>query len=90
VYLGNSKVRCCAWILDVIRKLLGWEFGNVVSTKEANIYGHKQAWDYNVIYVYNRTPLIRTLVIRFANYPDRFGPSGKYFPTVIVLHLFMA
>jgi hypothetical protein len=27
---------------------------------------------------YSRTPLIRTLVIRIANYPDRPGPSGKY------------
>ena len=27
---------------------------------------------------YNRTPLIRTLVIRIANYPDRFDPSGKF------------
>jgi hypothetical protein len=24
------------------------------------------------------TPLLRTLVIRVANYPDRFGPSGKF------------
>jgi hypothetical protein len=27
---------------------------------------------------YSRTPLIRTLVIRTANYPDRLGPSGKF------------
>ena len=27
---------------------------------------------------YGRTPLIRTPVIRNANYPDRFGPSGKF------------
>ena len=27
---------------------------------------------------YSRTPLIRTLVIRIANYPDRLGPSGKF------------
>ena len=27
---------------------------------------------------YIRTPLIRTLVIRMANYPDRLGPSGKF------------
>jgi hypothetical protein len=27
---------------------------------------------------YGITPLIRTLVIRTANYPDRFGPSGKF------------
>jgi len=26
---------------------------------------------------YSRTPLIRTLVIRTANYPNRLGPSGK-------------
>jgi len=26
----------------------------------------------------SRTPLIRTLVIRIANYPDRLGPSGKF------------
>ena len=36
------------------------------------------------------TPIIRTLVVRLANYPDRLGPSGKHFLTVIVLHLFMA
>jgi len=28
--------------------------------------------------MYNRTPLIRKLVIRIANYPDRLGPSGKF------------
>ena len=27
---------------------------------------------------YSRTPFIRTLVIRIANYPDRLGPSGKF------------
>jgi hypothetical protein len=27
---------------------------------------------------YSRTPLIQTLVIRTANYPDRLGPSGKF------------
>jgi hypothetical protein len=26
---------------------------------------------------YSRTPLIRTLVIRIANYPDQLGLSGK-------------
>ena len=26
---------------------------------------------------YSRTPLIRTLVIQIADYPDRLGPSGK-------------
>jgi len=25
-----------------------------------------------------RTPLIRTVVIRTSNYPDRLGPSGKF------------
>ena len=29
-------------------------------------------------YKYSRTPLIRTLVIRIANYPDRLGPLGKF------------
>ena len=29
------------------------------------------------IATYSRTPLIRTLVIRIVNYPDRLGPSGK-------------
>ena len=37
-----------------------------------------------------KTPLIWKLVIRIAKYPDRLGPSGKHFLTVIVLHLFMA
>ena len=36
--------------------------------------------------VYSRTPLIRTLIIRISNYPERFGPSGKYFLTPIALH----
>ena len=27
---------------------------------------------------YGRTPLIRTLVIRTANHPDRLGPSDKF------------
>ena len=27
---------------------------------------------------YNKTPFIRTLVIRIANYSDRLGPSGKF------------
>ena len=30
---------------------------------------------------YSRTPLIRRLVIRIANYPDRPGPSYKHFLT---------
>ena len=37
---------------------------------------------------YGRTPLIRTLVIRIADYPDRLGPSGRIFLAVKVLHLF--
>jgi hypothetical protein len=27
---------------------------------------------------YSRTPIIRKLVIRISNYPDRLGPSGKF------------
>jgi len=27
---------------------------------------------------YSRTPLIRTLFVRIANYPDRLSPSGKF------------
>jgi hypothetical protein len=27
---------------------------------------------------YSRTPIIRKLVIRTANYPERLGPSGKF------------
>jgi len=27
---------------------------------------------------YSRIPLIRKLVIRIANYPDRLGPSDKF------------
>ena len=40
----------------------------------------------NSIPKYSRTPFIRTLVIRLANYPDRLGPSSKHFLTVIVLY----
>ena len=36
---------------------------------------------------YSRPPLIRTVVIRFSNYPDRFNPSNKHFLTVIVLYI---
>jgi hypothetical protein len=39
--------------------------------------------------LYSRNPLIRTLVMRIANYPDRLGTSGKHIRTAIVLHLFM-
>ena len=28
--------------------------------------------------MYSRTPLIRKLLIRIANYPDRMGLSGKF------------
>jgi hypothetical protein len=28
--------------------------------------------------VYSRTTLIQTLAILIDNYPDRFGPSGKF------------
>ena len=40
--------------------------------------------------IYGTTPLIRTLVIRMANYSDRLGPSGKHFLIVTVQHIFMA
>ena len=33
---------------------------------------------YSNRYEHSRTPLIRTLVIRISNYPDRLGPSGKF------------
>jgi len=36
---------------------------------------------------YSRTPLIRKLVIRIANYPDRLGPSSK---RTLTLQLFIA
>jgi len=39
---------------------------------------------------YSRTPLIRKLVIRTVNYPERLGPSGKQYLTVTVLHLITA
>jgi hypothetical protein len=35
---------------------------------------------------YIRTSIIRKLVIRISNYPNRLGPSGKHFLTVFVLH----
>ena len=38
------------------------------------VYCAVRAW----IFKYSRTPLIRTLVIRIANYPYRLGPSGKF------------
>ena len=43
----------------------------------------KTKWKQNegeslVRYKYSRTPLVRTLVIRTANYADRIGPSGKF------------
>jgi hypothetical protein len=39
---------------------------------------------------YNRIPLIRTMVIRNSNYPDRLSPYDEHFSSVTVLHLFMA
>jgi hypothetical protein len=33
---------------------------------------------YIYIYIYSTTPIIRTLVIRIANYPQRLGPSGNF------------
>jgi len=39
--------------------------------------------------IYSIVPLTRTLVIRFANYPDWLGTSGKNFLTVIVLPTFV-
>jgi len=34
--------------------------------------------------MYSGTPLIRTLAIRIADYPEQLGPSGKHFLTVTV------
>ena len=34
---------------------------------------------------YNRIPLIRTLVIRYTNHPDRIGPSVKFVENSIKL-----
>lgn len=36
---------------------------------------------------YSTTPIIRKLVIRIANYPQRIGTSGKHFLSVIILKL---
>jgi hypothetical protein len=35
--------------------------------------------------VHSRTPIIRTLVIRIANYPERLGPSVKFVENSIKL-----
>ena len=35
---------------------------------------------------YSRTPLIRKLAIRIANYPDRLGLSGKFVENFIKLN----
>jgi len=35
---------------------------------------------------YNRTPLIRALVIRIANYPDQLGHSGEFVENFIKLN----
>jgi hypothetical protein len=35
--------------------------------------------------MYSRTPLIRKLVIWILNYPDRFGPAGKFIENSIKL-----
>ena len=42
--------------------------------------GRPRKWDsiIDVANRYSRTLLIRTLVIRMVNYPDRLGPSGKF------------
>jgi hypothetical protein len=36
-------------------------------------------------YTNSRTSLIRTLLIRISNYPDRLGPPGKFFAKSIKL-----
>jgi len=36
------------------------------------------------------TTLIRTPIIRIANYPERLGPSDEHFLTVNLLYPFMA
>ena len=41
-------------------------------------------------YQYSRIPLIRKLVIQIADYPERLGPSCKYFRTVTVVRIFVA
>jgi hypothetical protein len=38
---------------------------------------YEQARDIDKLNTYSRTQLIRTLVIRIANYPNRLGSSGK-------------
>jgi hypothetical protein len=37
--------------------------------------------------MHGTTKIIRKLVIQIANYPERVGPSGKYFLAEIVPHL---
>jgi hypothetical protein len=34
--------------------------------------------DIKMLFHFSKTPLIRTLVIRTASYPDRLGSSGKF------------
>jgi hypothetical protein len=42
-----------------------------------NLIFYEKEMDIDKLNTYSRTPLIRTLVIRIANYPNRFGYSGK-------------
>jgi hypothetical protein len=45
--------------------------------------GFRNCVNHVIAYVYSRTPLIWTLVIRIANYPEQLGPSAKNFLTVL-------
>jgi len=44
-----------------------------------NLIFYEQEMDIDKLNTYSRTPLIRTLVIRIANYPDPLGSLGKKF-----------
>ena len=54
-----------------------------------NRYGREErCWETTRKIKYSGTPLIRTLVIRIANYPERLGPSDEHFLTVTVFAYF--
>jgi len=56
---------CVLTVAQIICFKLRFVFGDVIHIRRGFVKN-------------NRTPLIRTLVIRIANYPDRFDPSGKF------------
>ena len=71
---NTSGVFVCPYVLGMKGSLLG--AGNVLRSKYVELVQCIELGTY--VLQYSRTPLIRTLVIRMSDYPDRLGPSGRF------------